>query len=90
MSVDFDNWMRQQGPKKVPTPSDYNLSDEQIRLLKEYPECETGNDLPFNVQQDLIALNDYEYLQNEVDAFLGYQYSLLSRNFKDFILNNRE
>lgn len=82
MSVDFDNWMTQQGPKTVPTPSDYNLSEEQISLLKEYPECETGNDLPFDVQLNIIALNDYDTLQNEVDAFLGYQYSLLSRNFK--------
>lgn len=79
---DFDNWMRQQGPKPEPTPSDYNLSDGQIKLLKEYPECETANDLPFSIQQDIIALKDYDTLQNEVDAFLGYQYSLLSRNFK--------
>ena len=82
MSVDFDNWMKQQGPKTAPTPSDYSLSEEQISLLKEYPECETGNDLPFDVQLNIIALNDYDTLQNEVDAFLGYQYSLLSRNFK--------
>jgi hypothetical protein len=87
---DFDKWMRKQGPKQEPMPSDYNLSDGQIKLLKEYPECETANDLPFHIQQDIIALKDYDNLQNEVDAFLGYQYSLLSRNFKDFIMNNRE
>ena len=87
---DFDNWMRKQGPKEETMPSDFNLSAEQKRLLKEYPECETGNDLPFNVQQDIIALKDYDNLQNEVDGFLGYQYSLLSRNFKRFIIDNRE
>jgi len=46
--------------------------------------------LPFDIQQDIIALNEYDTLQNEVDAFLGYQYGLLSRNFKNFIINNRE
>ena len=90
MTKDFDNWMKQQGTLKEPVPSDFNLTDEQIRLLKEYPECETGNDLPFKVQQDIIALKDYDNLQNEVDGFLGYQYSLLSRNFKRFIIDNRE
>ena len=87
---DFDNWMRKQGPKEEPMPSELKLSEGQIKLLKEYPECDTANDLPFDIQQDIIALNEYDTLQNEVDAFLGYQYGLLSRNFKNFIINNRE
>jgi hypothetical protein len=51
---------------------------------------ESANDLPYDVQQDLIALNEDDNLQNEVDAFLENQYSLLSRNFKEFITSTRE
>jgi hypothetical protein len=85
---DFDKWMKDQGP--YVDVGGTSLSEEQVNLLKNYPECETGNDLPFNIQQDIIKLNDYDNLQNEVDAFLMNQYSLLSRTFKDFITRNRE
>ena len=51
---------------------------------------DSANDLPYDVQQDLIALNEDDNLQNEVDAFLENQYSLLSRNFSEFITRNRE
>ncbi len=65
-------------------------------MLKEYPECRTANDLPLDIQQDIIELNEYDNattsdgnLQGEVDAFLGYQYSLLTRNFRDFIKQDK-
>ncbi len=84
---DFDKWMKRQGTR--PTTGNV-LTDEQIRILKNYPEVESANDLPYDVQQDLIALNEDDNLQNEVDAFLENQYSLLSRNFKDFITSTRK
>ena len=88
---DFDKWMQKQGPP-IKDPSESTLLPSQIKMLKEYPECKTANDLPFDIQQDIIELNEYDNatttdgnLQSEVDAFLEYQYSLLSRNFRDFI-----
>jgi hypothetical protein len=82
---DFDKWMKRQGTRP---PTRNTLTDEQIRILKNYPECQTANDLPFDIQQDIIALNDLDNatttdgnLQNEVDGFLENQYSLLSRKF---------
>jgi hypothetical protein len=80
--------MKSQGTR--PSLKNSGLNDEQIRLLKNYPEVQSANDLPFDVQQDIIASNEYDNLQNEVDAFLENQYSLLSRNFKDFITSTRE
>ena len=92
---DFDKWMKGQG-KRPPIPGT-TLTDDQINILRNYPECQTANDLPYDIQQDIIALNEYDNatttdgnLQNEVDAFLENQYSLLSRNFKDFITQSRE
>ncbi len=92
---DFDKWMKGQG-QRPPIPGT-TLTDDQINILRNYPECQTANDLPFDIQQDIIALNEYDNatttdgnLQNEVDAFLENQYSLLSRNFKDFITQSRE
>jgi hypothetical protein len=84
---DFDKWMKRVGPIESDI-EDTKLSPAQIKILKEYPECETANDLPFIIQKDIIALNkdgETAELQNEVDNFLGYQYSLLSRNFRDFV-----
>jgi|TARA_B110000438_G_C15659044_1_gene583026 hypothetical protein len=84
---DFDKWMKRVGPIKSDI-EDSKLTTAQIKILKEYPECQTANDLPFDIQQDIIKLNegaDSSELQSEVDAFLGYQYSLLSRNFRDFV-----
>jgi hypothetical protein len=84
---DFDKWLKRVGPIKSDI-EDTKLTTVQIKILKEYPECETANDLPFDIQQDIIKLNegaDSSELQNEVDNFLGYQYSLLSRNFRDFV-----
>ena len=85
---DFDKWMKGQG-KRPPIPGT-TLTDKQINILRNYPECQTANDLPFDIQQDIIALNEDDNLQNEVDAFLENQYSLLSRNFREFITNHRE
>jgi|TARA_R110001606_G_scaffold390605_1_gene557719 hypothetical protein len=75
---------------------DSTLLPSQIKMLKEYPECRTANDLPLDIQQDIIELNEYDNattsdgnLQGEVDAFLGYQYSLLTRNFRDFIKQDK-
>ena len=76
---DFDKWMKRQGTR--PSLKKTSLNDEQIRILKNYPEVQSANDLPFNVQEDIIALNEYDELQYEVDNFLENQYSLLSRNF---------
>ena len=81
---DFDKWMRSQGPIPYSLPNSA-LTEDQIKILKEYPECQTANDLPFDIQQDIIALKEDDNLQNEVDAFLENQYSLLSRNFRDFV-----
>ena len=88
---DFDKWMKRVGPIKSDI-EDSKLTTAQITILKEYPECRTANDLPFDIQQDIIELNDLDNatstdgnLQSEVDAFLGYQYSLLSRNFREFV-----
>lgn len=93
---DFDKWMQKQGPP-IKDPSESTLLPSQIKMLKEYPECKTANDLPFDIQQDIIELNEYDNatttdgnLQSEVDAFLEYQYSLLSRNFRDFINKDKE
>jgi len=87
--------MKGQG-QRPPIPGT-TLTDDQINILRNYPECQTANDLPYDIQQDIIALNEYDNatttdgnLQNEVDAFLENQYSLLSRNFKDFITQSRE
>ena len=92
---DFDKWMQKQGPP-IKDPSESTLLPSQIKMLKEYPECKTANDLPFDIQQDIIELNEYDNatttdgnLQSEVDAFLEYQYSLLSRNFRDFIKQDK-
>jgi hypothetical protein len=88
---DFDNWMEQQGPlQKQIKLGGLKLSDAQVKLLREYPEVEFSNDLPHSVQKQLIQLNPYDALQEECDAFLEDQYSLLSRNFKEFIMKNRE
>ena len=92
---DFDKWMNRQGkPNYVPGTT---LTDAQLRILKNYPECETANDLPFDIQEDIIDLNENDNstttdgnLQGEVDAFLMNQYGLLSRNFKDFINRNKD
>ena len=93
---DFDKWMKKQGPVYT-DPSESTLTEGQIKMLKEYPECKTANDLPFDIQQDIIELNDNDNatttdgnLQGQVDAFLEYQYSLLSRNFRDFINKDKE
>ncbi len=86
---DFEKWMKKQGPV-IRDPSESSLTSGQIKILKEYPECQSANDLPFDIQQNIIALKDDGNLQNEVDAFLEYQYSLLSRNFRDFITKQRE
>lgn len=95
-TTDFDKWMNQQGKPKY-IPGETTLLESQLRILREYPECETANDLPFDIQQDIIELNEYDnatttdgQLQNEVDAFLMNQYSLLSRNFKEFINRNKD
>ena len=42
---DFDKWMQKQGPP-IKDPSDSTLLPSQIKMLKEYPECKTANDLP--------------------------------------------
>ena len=76
---DFDKWMKSQGTR--PSLKKTGLNDEQVRILKNYPEVQSANDLPFDVQEDIIALNEYDELQYEVDNFLENQYSLLSRNF---------
>ena len=80
---DFGEWMKKQGS----TPSESILSSAQVKILKEYPECETANDLPFDIQKMIIELNDHitsGELQNEVDRFLMNQYSLLSRKFREY------
>ena len=93
---DFEKWMKKQGPV-IRDPSESSLTSGQIKILKEYPECQSANDLPFDIQEMVIDLNDYDNatttdgrLQAEVDAFLEYQYSLLSRNFRDFINKDKE
>jgi|TARA_B110000263_G_scaffold170595_1_gene148659 hypothetical protein len=82
----FEKWMKTQGSEveKVKIP----LTDAQIKILKEYPEVREANDLPFEVQEEIIALNEWDVgsptdrnLQGEVDAFLANQYSLVTRNF---------
>ena len=82
----FEKWMNTQGSEveKVKIP----LTDAQIKILKEYPEVREANDLPFEVQEEIIALNEWDSgtctdrnLQGEVDAFLANQYSLVTRNF---------
>ena len=80
---DFDKWMKRQGTR--PSLKKTSLNDDQVRILKNYPEVQSANDLPFDVQEDIIALNEYDELQYEVDNFLENQYSLLSRKFKEFI-----
>ena len=86
---EFDKWMDDQGSLNINMSGGNGLNEDQIKILRNYPECETANDLPFDVKQNVIQLNEYDNLQNEVDAFLTEQYSLLSRNFKDFITSNR-
>jgi len=81
---DFNAWMNDQG--KRPTQPGTTLNEEQLAILGNYPECETANDLPFDIQEKILDLNDLDNatttdgnLQGEVDAFLMNQYSLLSR-----------
>ena len=88
-TTDFDKWMKKQGSVTFEVDG-LKLSKEQIKLLKKYPEVEFAGDLPFNIQQEIIQLNSYDNLQEEIDAFLKDQYSFLSRNFKEFIIKNRE
>jgi len=82
----FEKWMNLQGESvdKVKPM----LTAAQIKILKEYPEVREANDLPFEVQEEIIALNEWDVatctdgnLQGEVDAFLANQYSLVTRNF---------
>ena len=87
---DFDKWMNAQGNLSINMSGGSNLSNAQIKILKNYPEVEYAGDLPFTVQQELIQIKSYDTLQEEIDLFLGEQYSLLSRNFSDFIIRNRE
>ena len=60
---DFDKWMKRVGPIKSDI-EDSKLTTAQIKILKEYPECQTANDLPFdissieNVRQLLDSLNE--------------------------------
>ena len=85
---DFEKWMKKQGPV-IRDPADSTLSDGQIKILENYPECQSANDLPFDIQEMVIELdkdnsantNDAQ-LQQEVDSFLENQYSLLSRKFQ--------
>jgi hypothetical protein len=74
MNIDFDKWFAGQGA----TPDELTL--DQIALLREYPECKEANDLPFDVQQKIIDMYEFESLQGVCDAFLAYQYSLVTNN----------
>ena len=85
---DFDKWMKAQG--SMPDLGGLKLSEEQVKVLKNYPEARDANDLPFDVQQKVIGLKVYDNLQNEVDAFLENQYTLLSRKFKEHIIKSRK
>ena len=87
---EFDKWMSDQGSLNISMSPGSNLSKAQIKILKNYPEVEFAGDLPFTIQQELIQLKSFDTLQEEIDLFLGEQYSLLSRNFSDFIIRNRE
>ena len=85
---DFEKWMKKEGPV-LRDPADSTLTDGQIKILQNYPECQSANDLPFDIQEMVIELNEYDnatttdgQLQNEVDSFLENQYSLLSRKFR--------
>ena len=100
MSVDFEKWFNNQGKSvedsledltiyESPVKDVYKpmLTEKQIVVLKEYPEVSEANDLPFDVQEEIIALNEWDNatctdgnLQGEVDAFLANQYSLVTRN----------
>ena len=87
---DFDKWMNAQGNLSINMSGGSNLSNAQIKILKNYPEVEYAGDLPFTIQQELIQIKSFDTLQEEIDLFLGEQYSLLSRNFSDFITRNKE
>ena len=85
---DFEKWMKKQGPV-IRDPADSTLSDGQIKILENYPECQSANDLPFDIQEMVIELDKDNsattteaQLQQEVDSFLENQYSLLSRKFQ--------
>jgi hypothetical protein len=90
---DFEKWMSKQEGETIyespPKSKTYKtmLTDSQATILKEYPEVSEANDLPFDVQEEIIALNEWDNatctdgnLQGEVDAFLANQYSLVTRN----------
>ena len=77
MTINFDKWLNEQGPT-VSIPSE--LTEEQITILKKYPDVAEANDLPFDVQEQIIALNEFESLQGVCDAYLAYQYSLVTLN----------
>ena len=85
---DFEKWMKKQGPV-LRDPKDSTLTDGQIKILENYPECQSANDLPFDIQEMVIELDKDNsattteaQLQQEVDSFLENQYSLLSRKFQ--------
>mgnify|MGYP000011646778 FL=1 len=97
MSVDFEKWFNNQGKSVKDSLDDLTiyespknkpmLTEAQITVLKEYPEVSEANDLPFDVQEEIISLNEWDNatctdgnLQGEVDAFLANQYSLVTRN----------
>ena len=87
----FEKWMKEQVPPsenfmKSLRARTTTLIEEQLTILRNYPECETANDLPFDIQEKIIDINENDNstttdgnLQGEVDAFLMNQYSLVSR-----------
>jgi|TARA_B110000914_G_scaffold75090_1_gene66026 hypothetical protein len=87
----FERWMEEQVPPsenfmKSLRARTTTLIEEQLTILRNYPECETANDLPFDIQEKIIDINENDNstttdgnLQGEVDAFLMNQYSLVSR-----------
>jgi len=95
MTIDFDKWLNNQGKSVKDSLDDLTiyetpkpmLTEKQIAVLKEYPEVAEANDLPFDAQEEIIALNEWDNatctdgnLQGEVDAFLATQYSFVTRN----------
>ena len=95
MTIDFDKWLNNQGKGVKESLDDLTiyespkpmLTEKQIAVLKEYPEVAEANDLPFHVQEEIIALNEWDNatctdgnLQGECDAFLANQYSFVTRN----------
>jgi len=75
--IDFDAWFNNQGATVI-VPGELTL--DQIAILREYPEVSSANDLPFDIQQKIIDLNEFDALQGVCDAFLAYQYSLVTTN----------